>query len=272
VWFWDYDNDGWLDIFVSSYAGDNSYHAAFRLGHRVQMEFAALYKNDGKGGFENVVSEAGLEVPMLPMGSNFGDLNADGYPDFYLGTGDPTFDSLLPNQMWLNRDGKRFEDVTMSGGFGHLQKGHAVAFADLDHDGDEDIFEQLGGAYPGDAYRDALFANPGFGNRWVAFDLEGTRSNRAAIGAQIRVEIEDADGTRRTVRRRVCSGGSFGSNPLRQTLGLGDAARIAEVEIYWPASDIRQQLTDVPFDRILAVKEGSEGFRLIKAPAFSFDS
>ncbi|HUF61066.1 MAG TPA: CRTAC1 family protein [Verrucomicrobiales bacterium] len=270
VWFWDFDNDGHLDLFVSSYDGEIYNHAAFHLGRPAQMEFAALYRNNGKGGFDNVAAQAGLEVPMLPMGANFGDLNADGFPDFYLGTGDPSFDSLLPNQMWLNREGERFEDVTMTGGFGHIQKGHAIAFADLDHDGDEDVFEQLGGAYLGDRYRDALFENPGFGNRWIALRLEGSRSNRSAIGAQIRVEVQEPNGARRVMTRRVNSGGSFGSNPLRQTIGLGKAERITQVEIFWPASGIRQQLEQVPFDRILAVAEGVEGFRLLEAPAFTF--
>ena len=62
--------------------------------------------------------------------------------------------------MFVNRAGLTFEDVTIPGGFGHLQKGHAIAFADIDSDGDQDVLEQMG-AYPGDGYYDAVFENLG---------------------------------------------------------------------------------------------------------------
>ena len=57
----------------------------------------------------------------------------------------------MPNLMYRNVGGERFVDVTYAGGFGHLQKGHGIAFGDVDHDGDQDVFEQMGGGYPGDA-------------------------------------------------------------------------------------------------------------------------
>ena len=100
----------------------------------------------------------------MPMGSNFGDLDNDGFPDFYLGTGYPNYEALMPNLMYHNQRGKAFANVTTAGGFGHLQKGHAVVFCDLDNDGDQDVFEQVGGAYPGDGFVDVMFKNPGFGN------------------------------------------------------------------------------------------------------------
>ena len=95
------------------------------------------------------------------MGSNFGDLDNDGYLDFYLGTGTPDYHDLMPNLMYRSLEGKRFSDVSIAGGFAHLQKGHGVVFADFDHDGDQDIFEQMGGSYAGDKYADALYENPG---------------------------------------------------------------------------------------------------------------
>ena len=86
------------------------------------------------------------------MGANFGDLDNDGWLDFYIGTGSPEFSSVIPNRMFRSIEGNQFEEVTSAGGFGHIQKGHGVGFADLDNDGDQDIYAVLGGAYEGDEY------------------------------------------------------------------------------------------------------------------------
>ena len=131
--------------------------------------------------------EAGLDRVWLPMGSNFGDIDNDGFPDFYLGTGSPPFSYLVPNVLMHNVSGRRFEDVTIASGTGHLQKGHGVSFADWDRDGDLDLFLEAGGAVPGDKAHNVLFENPGHGNHWLTLRLVGTRSNRAAIGARVRV-------------------------------------------------------------------------------------
>jgi hypothetical protein len=259
AWFWDFDNDGRLDLYVSSYGGlfqppDVLTVAASYLGLPHRAEQPRLYRGDGQGGFRDVAAAWGLTRATLPMGSNFGDLDNDGFLDFYLGTGYPRYEGLMPNVMYHNRRGQGFDDVTLGGGFGHLQKGHAVFFADLDDDGDQDVFEQMGGAYPGDAYANVLYENPGFGNHWLEVRLRGTRSNRDGIGARIRVEIVEA-GARRTIYKHVNSGGSFGDNPLRQQIGLGRAERIEQLEIYWPASDTRQILHDVAPDRALEISE-----------------
>ena len=264
VWTWDYDNDGNLDIFVSSYDGKTQDIARHLLGKPGKYEPAKLYRGDGKGGFTDTAAEAGLDFPMLPMGSNFGDLNGDGYLDFYLGTGDPEYASLMPNLMLLGREGKRFVDVTMAGGFGHLQKGHAVSFADIDRDGDVDVFEQMGGAYIGDRYRDLLFENPGFGNHWIRVRCRGTTSNRSAIGTRIRAEVETG-AARRSIYRSVTSGGSFGANPLSQLIGLGKCERITALEIHWPTSGTTQRFGDVRLDTAFSITEGND--ELSTAPA-----
>ncbi len=259
AWFWDVDNDGNLDLFVSSYTGDRGglgFVAASYQGYPGPWEAARLYRGDGDGGFEEVAARSGLTRLQLPMGSNFGDLDHDGYLDFYLGTGYPDYEAIMPNVLYRNVGGRRFVDVSLAAGFGHLQKGHAVAFADLDDDGDLDVFEQMGGAYPGDRFGDALFLNPGFGNRWLALQLVGTQSNRSAIGARIRVEVRDADGGRRLIHRRVNAGGSFGGNPLRQTIGLGRPEVVEELTVYWPTTDLLQSFRDVEPDRLYRVVEG----------------
>src|SRR5436190_14869262 len=160
--------------------------------------------------------------------------------------------------MCRNAEGKCFQDVTTAGGFGHLQKGHAVGFADLDNDGNEDVFIVLGGAYSGDRARSALFLNPGNKNHWLKLKLEGTRSNRAAIGARIKVAVTTPGGPR-SIYKTVNSGGSFGSSPLRQEIGLGDATAIMFVEVVWPASGIRQSLAGFALDHAYHIREDSSG-------------
>jgi len=262
AWFWDFDNDGILDLYVSAYGADIWDLAASALGQPVATPLARLWRGDGKGGFSDVARRCNLVRPNAPMGANFGDLDNDGWLDFYLGTGYPSYDAVMPNVMFRNRRGESFADVSTAGGFAHLQKGHAVVFADLDNDGDQDIFEQMGGALRGDAFYDALFENPGFGNRWIAVRLVGVRSNRSAIGARIRVVVREA-GSERSVYKHVNSGGTFGANPLRQSIGLGAAERIERIEIFWPTTGETQTLSDVPLDRFLEVVEGESGFTLL---------
>ena len=265
TWFWDYDNDGWLDLFVTGYGGDIGDVAADYLRLPNFGVQPRLYRNDGTGGFIDVTREAGLYRVHLPMGANFGDLDNDGFLDFYLGTGYPSFEAVGPNVMYRNNGGKDFVDVTFSGGFGHLQQGHGVAFGDLDRDGDQDIFVQMGGFYPGDGFFDALYENPGHGNHWVSVRLVGEKSNRAAIGARIKLELALEQGTR-TVYARVSSGGSFGASTLEQEIGLGQAQRIISMEVYWPTSGILQVFDEVPLDTRFEVREEDNDYRILDPP------
>jgi hypothetical protein len=262
TWFWDFDNDGNLDIAAFSYSGTAVNLSAHLFGYPAEIEPDRIYRGDGRGGFADVAGPAGLTFPSLPMGANFGDLDNDGWPDFYLGTGDPDFVNIVPNLMYRNLQGNGFEDVTMAGGFGHLQKGHGIAFADLDADGDLDVFEQMGGAYLGDDFRDAVYENPGFGNGWLGVQLVGTRSNRGGVGARLRAVFRE-DGRERSVYRTVGTGGSFGANPMRQHLGLGKAAAVDRLEIFWPVTGETQVLRDVPGGQLIRVTEGQDGWERI---------
>ena len=144
------------------------------------------------------------------MGCNFADFDNDGWLDFYLGTGEPSLATLVPNRMFKNVGGARFADITGSSRTGHLQKGHAVACGDWDRDGDVDLFIETGGAVTGDKYHNVLFQNPGQGNHWLTVKLVGRKTNRAAIGARIKVVTEATQP--RSIHRLVSSGSSFGAN------------------------------------------------------------
>ena len=267
-WFFDFDQDGALDLFAAGFGGPGvapsvADVAASWLGLPFRGEALFLYRGDGKGGFRDVAREMKLTLCPLPMGSNFGDLDNDGFPDVYLGTGYPFYEGLIPNVMYRNQRGKGFANVTFAGGFGHLQKGHGVVFADLDDDGDQDVLERIGGAYPGDAYHVVLFENPGFGAHWIKLALRGVKSNRFGVGAELKLDIVDG-GERRTVRKVVNTGGSFGCNPLRQELGVGRATRIEKLEVFWPTSNTRQVFENVPVDRAFEVVEGEKELRAVK--------
>jgi hypothetical protein len=272
-WFWDFDNDGALDIFCAGYGGpglppDVSDVAASYFGLPFGAELDRIYQGDGRGGFREVHAELNVKWVTLPMGANFGDIDYDGYPDYYLSTGYPYYEGIVPNVMMRNVEGKRFHDVTFAGRLGHIQKGHGIAFADLDEDGDQDIFAEMGGMWGGDGFYNSLFDNPGFGNHWLKVKLIGVRSNRSAIGARVRVEIVE-DGRNRSVYRHVNSGGTFGANPLRQEIGLGRAKKIEMLEIYWPTSDTTQSFRDVPLDRTIEITEGEQAYRVAGPPTGS---
>ena len=161
--------------------------------------------------------------------------------------------------MLRNGQGKRFFDVTSAGGFGNIQKGHGISFADLDHDGDQDIYTVIGGAFTGDYAFNCLFENPGNDNHWLTIQLAGRRSNRAAIGTRIRVDLETPDGDR-SVHVVAGTGGSFGSSTLQQEIGLGNALSIRQIEIQWPSADSHRVLTGVTMDQVIQVTEDQEGW------------
>ena len=283
AWFWDFDNDGTLDLYVSAYSAGISHLAANALDISIGAPLSAgdvestyhnrpdlseggvahLYRGDGRGGFEEVGRQYNLVQPNAPMGSNFGDLDNDGYLDFYLGTGYPDYKNLMPSVMYRNREGSDFADVTYAGGFGHLQKGHAVVFADLDNDGDQDIFEQMGGAFPGDGFSNVLYENPGFETHFLTIKLVGMRSNRSAIGARIHAKVVE-NGEQRSIYKHVNSGGSFGANPLRQTIGLGKAEKVEALEIFWPATGRTQRFHDVSIDQFIQIVEGEAQYTTIQ--------
>jgi hypothetical protein len=264
-WFWDYNNDGWLDLFVSGYSATLPNIVREYIGEKEQAkgERPRLYRNNKDGTFTDVTREAGLYQLLLTMGANFGDLDNDGYLDFYLGTGAPPLTTLVPNRMFRNDLGRSFQDVTTSGGFGNLQKGHGVAFGDIDNSGNQDVVEVMGGAYSSDKYWTSIYKNPGHGNHWVKLRPVGVKSNRFAVGARIRIVVTEK-GASREIFSVVSSGGSFGAHSLRPHIGLGQATSIDLLEIKWPGSGLVQQFKGpLAADRIYQFREGEAELKAI---------
>jgi hypothetical protein len=265
TWFFDYDNDGFPDLFVGSFVTSVDEVARAYLKLPRNGNTLKLYRNLGDGSFQDVTRQVGLDRVLMVMGANFGDIDNDGFLDLYLGTGNPSYAALVPSMLLRNREGKSFVDVTSSSGTGELHKGHGVAFADLDHDGDEEIIFEVGGATPGDTHALRLFENPGHRNDWLTVKLVGVKSNRGAIGARITVTVDGPSGQRR-FHRTVGPGGSFGALPLQQHIGLGANARSADVEVWWPASNTRQRFSNVGRNQFIEITEFADNYRPLQRP------
>jgi ASPIC and UnbV/FG-GAP-like repeat len=273
TWFFDYDNDGWPDIFVSGYWASMPNIVRELIGDKANARGARprLYRNNRDGTFTDVSRETRLDQLLLTMGANHGDLDNDGWLDFYLGTGAAPLNNVVPNQMFRNAQGRGFQNVTRSGGFGHLQKGHAVAFGDIDNNGQQDVFANIGGAMSGDKFYSVLFKNPGHPeHHWIKLELVGAKANRFGVGARLRVRVQDASGQVRDIHRTVGSGGSFGASSLRPHVGIGGSSSVTEVEVRWPGSGLVQRFAGpIVADARYRVAEGEPGLRRIepRAPA-----
>lgn len=269
-WFFDYNNDGHQDIFIASYLAGTELHGKFYMGEDKNIEFSALYHNNGDGTFTDRAVEMGLDKPIFAMGSNFNDLNNDGWLDMYFGTGFPDYRALMPNMVFLNSAGEKFLDVTTEGGFGHLQKGHGVAFSDLNLDGDLDIYAVMGGAFEGDFFWNVLYDNPMNENRALSIALEGTASNKGAIGAMIKLTVVSRDGTSKEIYRRLSTGGSFGSSELRVHAGLGSDPVSVSAVVTWPSGKM-QEFNSLPLGGRILIKEGEDSYKAQNdLPSFKF--
>jgi hypothetical protein len=272
TWFFDYDNDGWPDLFVTSYffSADETLRSYLSLPHNV--ETLKLYRNMRNGTFRDVTAEVGLDRINTPMGANFGDIDNDGFLDIFLATGGPEYGALVPKMLLRNNEGKSFVDITASSGTGELHKGHGVAFADLGNNGREDILVSVGGATPGDAHAFRVFENPGNNHDWITVKLVGVKTNRSAIGARIHLTVDQDGQPGRSIYRTVGSGGSFGASPLQQHIGLGQSAKIASLEIRWPASGTIQNFLNVGTNQFIEIKEFAKDYTRLKRVSFRLGS
>jgi tetratricopeptide (TPR) repeat protein len=267
TWFFDYDNDGWPDLLVTGYPWSVDEIMRGYLNQPVRSETMKLYRNLHNGTFEDVTAKVGLDRVFMPMGTNFGDVDNDGFLDMYLGMGNPSLGSQTPHELLRNEEGKRFVDITTSSGTGELHKGHGIAFADLRRNGQEDIISQNGGAIPAEKHSLRLFQNPGNRNDWINVRLIGTKSNRTAIGAKIQLTVQNGDGSARSIWRTVGETSSFGGNPTEQHIGLGLDAKIVALDIFWPASGTHQHFAHADKDAFIEIKEFDNRFtRLERKP------
>jgi tetratricopeptide (TPR) repeat protein len=265
--FFDYNNDGWPDILTTSLAPWEAAVEGLKKGYApasaraVHSDASRLFRNNGNGTFTDVTYQSKLYYPTGTMGAGVADLDNDGYLDVYLGTGDPQISRLEPNRFFHSNGDGTFSDLTSFVNFARPgNKGHGVAFIDIDDDGALDVFAQLGGHYPGDHTYNAFYHNlKAKQNHWLEVELRGVKSNRMAIGAQVTVRAGGLLGY-----REVKGSEGFGStSTMRQHFGLGKNAKIDSLEIRWP-SGIKQQFTGLDTDQIISVREDGQKWSKVK--------
>lgn len=256
TWFFDVNQDGFQDLFVCSYDVRKLEYVAEDYvkelsGLSSKSDRVKLYINNGDLTFTDQSTAYGIDKPLYGMGANFGDLDNDGYLDILIGTGAPDYSTIVPNRVFRNVNGKRFEEVTGAGRFGNIQKGHGIGLADFNRNGYQEVYMVLGGAFEGDTYHNAFYANPYSNNNWIVIDFEGTSANRSAIGTRLVLELASG----KKLYRTVSSGGSFGASSLQQEIGLGKDSLISSIHINWPSGK-QQRFRNIEANQYIQITEG----------------
>ncbi|MDA0748336.1 MAG: FG-GAP-like repeat-containing protein [bacterium] len=246
--FSDYDNDGDFDFFASNLGN------SFILDSQ-DHDHHGFFQNNGAGTFVNVASNLGLAEWDFGWGAVFTDYNNDGDTDlYYVGNYELLNAFKNPGHLFINNKGTFTEETEKYGmqtvnSSGVPTMAVGVAAGDVNNDGHVDLFVSNAGRIGRPSYP-LLFTEKHDNNYWLRLKLEGTHSNRAAIGAKI---ILTADG--KTQVQEIASGSSsFSQNSLWPTFGLGLYPRADKIEIHWP-SGIVQTLENVQANQVLEVRE-----------------
>jgi enediyne biosynthesis protein E4 len=237
----DYDGDGWLDIVKTNFSDDT----------------ATLYRNNRDGTFSDVTSAVGLgkNSQFLGWGTLFVDIDNDGWPDLFMANGHvyPELDNKGLNNtfrerkiLYWNEGNGKFRDISLDAGHGIIApfNSHGVAAADFDNDGAVGILVNNSHDRP------SLLKNLGDKGNWILLKLEGTKSNRDAIGAKVTVRVGDHQQS-----QEVRSGGGYISqSDFRMHFGLGKATKADAIEIRWP-SGLVQRMENVAGNQIVRIRE-----------------
>jgi enediyne biosynthesis protein E4 len=239
----DYDGDGWQDIVKTNFSDD----------------LPNLYRNSKDGTFVETTLAAGLgkHTRFLGWGTLFVDADNDGWPDVFMANGHvyPEVDAKGSSSsfrqrklLYRNQHDGTFRDVSLDAGSGLAEpfNSHGVASADFDHDGSVELVVSNSHDRP------SLLKNGGDRGNWLLITLTGTKSNRSAIGAQVRVRA----GTRQQLQEVRSGGGYISQSDLQLHFGLGTARVVDSIEVTWP-SGLIERVRSVPVNRAVHLREGS---------------
>jgi enediyne biosynthesis protein E4 len=239
----DYDLDGSLDILKTHFSDDTN----------------VLYRNDGKGNFDDFTLRAGLgvETRFVGWGAGIVDLDNDGHPDLFLVTGSvypeieqkvPAYPFRTPRLVFRNLGEGRFEELIDEAGPGvaatHTSRG--CAFGDFDNDGDMDVVV-INMNEPPSLLRNDVTG----GGHWLKVLLEGTKSNRSAIGARVTARY----GGRIQAQEVMAQASFYSVNDRRLHFGLGEATA-ADLTIRWPTG-ATETVPNVTADHLVVIREGA---------------
>lgn len=226
----DYDNDEDLDIYLVNYYDENNTIAG-----------NTLFENNGDGTFTDVTGPAHGFSKSSGVAAAWGDYDNDGDLDIY------AINRYASNRLYRNEDTERFvnaaNEIT-----GKYQIGSSGAWGDYDSDGDLDLYL----ANLGSTYTNRLFKNTSdldAGNNWLQVKLHGTESNRAGIGARVKII---AGG--KTQIREVSGGTGRSQDDLKASFGLGSLTQVQTVEVSWP-SGLKNTVSDVSANQVIIIEE-----------------
>ena len=230
----DFDHNGFPDILVTSFPMDRLDFLAEDVGKEMlgiptKVEKTRLFLNQGKGKFIDASKAWNIDKMIYAMGLNSGDINNDGFIDFYAGTGAFAFSTWVPNRVFINDRGKGFKEVTYQSRMGHLQKGHGVSFGDIDNDGDQDVYITLGGAVEGDYAHNALFINENKVHKFVKINFSA-KERKNVIGTQVELTFKSPRGIEKRIYT-VGDGGTFGANSLGLCIGYLEDEELIDQKI-----------------------------------------
>ncbi|MCG3158208.1 MAG: hypothetical protein DKINENOH_04849 [bacterium] len=228
----DYDNDGYLDLYVTNSVNDAP---------------NSLYHNNRDGSFSKVLTGAIVGNPGHSVGSSWVDYDNDGDLDLFVANA-----LGQKNTLYRNDGNATFTRVTSGEIVNDVDWSFGCSWADYDNDGDQDAIVTNGGFFRQGS--NFVYQNNGNSNQWLTIQCVGTVSNTSAIGAVVRVKANIAGKAVWQTRQISAQTGFLGQNCMSAAFGLGDAATVDSLEVRWPSGS-RQVLTNVMPKQFLPVIE-----------------